>query len=272
MKLLVITPTLGSSPWLPETIASVAPFSVHHVVVAPKGIQNVLSGQFPKVMLVDDPGTGMYAAINAGIARATTDWDAFTYINDDDLLLPDFARVIKCVQSSNLPLIAYGGVRLIGTTGRRLGSIPISPEPALNRHLYAERLEPVYQHGTIVSRAAMAQLAGFDATLRFCGDSEFLARACVSGVPFHCATRCEVAAFRLRAGQLTKNRSAMIAERATVDTRLDLLAGSNTRMALAARRRFRLANVRIYLERILRHGFISFDTLLERGGADSAGG
>lgn len=269
MKLLIVTPTLGNSPWLAETIASVANLSAHHVVVAPRTTQDALSKQFPRIVLVDDPGNGMYGAINAGIAHVP-DWDAFTYINDDDLLLPDFARVMKCLHFSNRPLIAYGGVRLIDSAGRRLGSIPISPDPALNRHLYAERLEPVYQHGTIVSRGAMDQLGGFDATLRFCGDSEFLARACMSGVPFHCATRREVAAFRLRAGQLTKNRVAMVAERAAIDTRLRLLSVSNKDVSVAARRRFRVANARIYLERILRHGFVSFDSLLERGGVNPA--
>src|SRR2546423_171778 len=75
----------------------------------------------------------------------------------------------------------------------------------------------------LAARAAFEQLGGFDSSMRFCGDSEFLARACIAGVPFVRVRGPAVAGFRLRAGQLTKNRSAMMAERARVDEKLGLL-------------------------------------------------
>ena len=163
-------------------------------------------------------------------------------------------------------LIAYGGVRLIDGKGKRLGAIPISSASALNRALYAQRLEPVFQHGTVVTRAVFDAIGGFDVTLRWCGDSEFFARACVRGIPFMCATRREVAAFRLRAGQATKNRPAMRAERTRVDQQLGLLAPRPAAELRRARWRFRLANLAIYAERVARHGFLTFDELLERAG------
>ena len=52
-------------------------------------------------------------------------------------------------------------------------------------------------------------MGGFDESFRFCGDTEYMARACVAGLPFRCATLRNVAAFRLRAGQLTKNLPVM---------------------------------------------------------------
>lgn len=270
MKLLVVTPTLGLSPWLAETVASVATCApgAGHVFVAPAAAVGALARRFPRVAAVPEPGGGMYAAINAGLAAAGG-WDAFTYLNDDDVLLPDFSEVVRAVApavAGRAPLVAHGGVRLIDARGARLGAIPISPAPALNRALYAQRLEPVYQHGTVVTRGAFDAIGGFDAAFRFCGDSEFLARACVRGMPFACATRREVAAFRLRAGQATKNRAAMLAERARVDEKLGLLTPPAVGGLRAARWRFRLANLAIYAERIRRHGFVSFDRLLERGG------
>lgn len=269
MKLLVVTPTLGRSPWLPETVASVAASAgdARHVLVAPASEVASLAARFPRVRVEAEPRGGMYAAINAGLA-AVGDWEACTYLNDDDLLLPAFAAIRRAVCSlgGREPWIVYGGVRLIAADGRRLGAIPISSSPANNRALYAQRIEPVYQHGTVVSRAVIDRLGGFDATLRFCGDSEFLARASQAGVPFVCATRREAAAFRLRAGQLTKDRAAMIAERKWVDTRLGLLVAPPSRTLRVARWRFRLQNLGIYLERIRRHGFVSFDTMLARLG------
>ena len=156
-------------------------------------------------------------------------------------------------------------VLFIDERGHRLGAIPVSPDPALNRALYAERLEPVFQHGTLISRAAMNQLGGFDEMLRFCGDSELLARACVAGIPFTRVGGGPVAAFRLRAGQLTKNRASMNAERAQVDLKLALLGPERYRWA---RFRFRLANLPVYAERIVRHGWMSFDEQLVQPDAD----
>jgi hypothetical protein len=269
MKVLVITPTLGASDWLEKTLVSVAAHrgACRHVLVAPADRRPALASRFPEVTVISERGGGMYAAINTALAGCG-DWDAFTYVNDDDLLLPGFARVLAAVAPGGgaRPQIAYGGVRLIDGQGRRLGAIPISPEPGLNRLLYAQRLEPVYQQGTLVTRAAAEATGRFDEALRYCGDSEFLARACVRGVPFVRATGREVAAFRLRAGQLTKDRPAMIAERARVDEKLGLIGRRPAGPMRLARWRFRWANLPIYTERIRRHGFLTFDELLARVG------
>lgn len=267
MKILVITPTLGESPWLEATISSVAelPVPCRHVLVAPTAAVPDLARRFPGATVMPEAGGGLYAAINTGLAGAK-DWDAFTYINDDDLLLPGFARSVAALQAqTGRPGFAYGGVRLVDRTGRRIGRIPVSPQPALNRDLYAQRLEPVYQHGTLVGRGVWEELGGFDESFRLCGDSEYLARLCVHGVP---AVRVwtEVAAFRLRPNQLTKGRHAMDAERARVDAKLDLLAARRTWRHHWARLVFRSANLPGYVGRTLRHGLISFDRLLERGG------
>ncbi|MBL9202713.1 MAG: hypothetical protein JNL39_19525 [Opitutaceae bacterium] len=271
MRLAVVTPTLGESRWLAETVASVATCApdAMHVLVAPAAAVAPLSEKFPRTTVLPDPGGGMYAAINAGLVASAGVWDAFTYINDDDLLLPDFSAVVRAVSPAartRAPLIAYGGVRLIDAHGARLGAIPISPAPRLNRALYSQRLEPVYQHGTVATRAVFESVGGFDTAFRLCGDSEYLARACLHGIPFACATRREVAAFRLRAGQLTKNRAPMGAERDRVDKKLGLPAPTPRQELRVARWRFRLANLAIYAERIRRHGFVTFDGLLERAG------
>jgi GT2 family glycosyltransferase len=267
MKILVVTPTLGDSPWLAETVASVQALALdgEHVLVAPAAAGAGLAARFPGTTVVAEPGGGMYAAINAGLDMGR-EWEAFTYINDDDLLLPDFATMAATVATkAGQPFFGYGRVRLIDGAGRRQGAIPVSPSPGLNRDLYAQRLEPVYQHGTLVSRAAWAQAGGFDPAFRYCGDSEYLARLCVRGVP---AVRVsgEVAAFRLHRGQLTKNRPAMIAERVRVDEKLDLRSGGRSFRRSWARLVFRAANLPVYAERVVRHGLVSFDELLERGG------
>jgi GT2 family glycosyltransferase len=263
-RVLVITPTLGQSRWLDETVAGVArlPLAVDHVLVGPAAELPALAARFPQVGVVPDPGGGMYAAINAGLA-ACEKWDAFTYINDDDLLLPRFAQVVAQART-RAPRIVYGGVQLINTHGRRIGSIPISAVCSLNRLLYAQRVEPVYQHGTLITRAVFERWGGFDAAFRFCGDSEFLARACVNGVEFKCATLRAVAAFRLRAGQLTKNLPAMLEEHHRVHDKLQLPAAHLTPAHRWARLVFRFTNLPIYADRIVRHGFLTFGEMLAK--------
>jgi len=265
MRLLVVTPTLGTSPWLAETVASVAAHGsgARHVLVAPAAAVPGLREQFPGVAVFTEDGGGMYAAINTGLAR-WEQWDAFTYLNDDDLLLPGFANVAAAITGVGIGLV-YGGVRLVDRAGRRLGIIPVSHFPAHNRALYALRLEPVYQHGTLVTRAAWERAGAFDPAFQFCGDSEFLARLCVNGV-VACHVGGEVAAFRLHPGQLTKDRGKMEAERLQVDEKLRLRTPPAAPAAWQARLAFRGANAPAYIERILRHGFVSFDELLTRAG------
>lgn len=270
MKTIVVTPTLGASPWLAETVASVAALSLDamHVLVAPSAAVGALEKKYPRTVVVAEPveGRGMYAAINSG-AAAVGDWDALTYLNDDDLLLPRFVDVARSASDAGgRARLVYGGVKLIDAAGRRLGAIPVSRFPTMNRALYAQRLEPVFQHGTMVTRAAWEQLGGFDETLRFCGDSDLLARACVNGLPTMWVAGQAVAAFRLRAGQLTKNRAAMEDERARVDLKLGLRAKQRTLRHRWARLVFRLTNLPIYAERVARHGFVTFDELLGRAG------
>ena len=266
MNLRVVTPTLGQSPWLDETVASVRTLGLAggHVLVTPAAEAAALAERFGGVTVVAEraAGSGLYAAINDGLV-APGPWDAFTYLNDDDLLRPGFAAVVAHVGPAAGPLLVYGRVELIDGTGRRLGAIPVSTWPRYNRALYAQRLEPVYQHGAVITRAAWEQCGGFDPSFRYCGDSEFLARLCVREVPAVYAGGA-VGAFRLHRGQLTKHRSAMIEERARVDQKLGLLPPRLTLGDRWAWLAFRTANLPIYAERIARHGFITFDELLER--------
>lgn len=262
--ILVVTPTLGDSPWLADTVASVTAQEMpcRHVLVCPADRLGALSARFPNIEVYPEPGGGMYAAINAGLAAAG-EWGAFTYINDDDLLLPGFSRLAAAAQVGG-ERVVYGGVRLINTRGERAGAIPISPWSRLNRLLYAQRVEPVFQHGTIFTRAVYERIGGFDTDLKFCGDSELLARACVAQVPFHRASFGVVAAFRLRAGQLTKNLPVMLAEHHKLYAKLGLPAPRLTLKHRLARFVFLIGNLGVYLERIRRHGFVGFGEVLAK--------
>jgi hypothetical protein len=268
MKLIVVTPTLGTSPWLEETVASVAAHATGavHVLVAPACETAKLAARFPHALVVPEKEgrTGMYVAINAGMAAAGA-WDAFTYINDDDLLLPGFGTNMQvAAAAAGRPLIVCGRIKLIDAKGRRLGVISISPAPELNRALFAQRMDPVHQQGMIATRAVIDAIGPFDPSFRLCGDAEFLMRACVRGIPFVCRHRQMVAAFRLHGGQLSKHNSAMNAERERVAALHNIRATIPARELLIARRKFRIANLAGYVERVLRHGFVTTEKIIGR--------
>lgn len=263
MKLIVVTPTLGSSAWLAETVRSVAalPFHVQHILVAPGEVAPQLRASFPSATIVEETGTGMYGAINSG-AAAGSNWDLLTYINDDDTLLPGFRFAVeRAFRNRHLPFLAYGRVKLIDSAGKRIGIAPVSPFPALNRALLAQRIDPLCQQGSVVTRSAWEQLGGYDTSLRLCSDFEFLARACLRGVHFHYVNRT-VACFRLRPGQLSKSRRQMEDERQRIDDNLQLLTRKLTGRHLLTRAIFKAFNTGVYLERIARHGFRSSSDLV----------
>lgn len=252
MRLLVVTPTLGASPWLIETVASVtacAPGAVH-VLVAPEEKRQRLRAEFPGTEVVADPGGGMYAAINAGLSERR-DWDVFTYINDDDFLLPGFAEARA---AAGLERVAYGVVELVDERGRDMGPVPVSRFPRWNGLLYRSGIEAIYQHGTIIGRDVWRRAGAFDAGYRLCGDSEWFARAALLGCPF-VFRRSRVAAFRLRSQQMSRNEAAMMAEAARM--RAGLGPRPSRCMRWAATGLFRAGNLPLYLKRVFAHGLLT---------------
>ena len=116
--LLVVTPTLGESPFLDQTVASIEaqPLHIRHVISTPGRKVAELAARYPHALVVPDAGRlgGIYGAINAGIQAAKFKWDWFTYINDDDTLLPGFGLVIlQNLRDPSPSPVVYGDVELI---------------------------------------------------------------------------------------------------------------------------------------------------------------
>ena len=134
-RILVVTPTLGTSAWLDETIASVMTqgLDIVHVLAAPVSVQDELKQRFPHARVVPDAGKsgGIYGALNAALAQTPPNWDWFTYINDDDTLLPGFRDVFRGHIRSVAPMpVVYGDVALVTETGGMLSHITTERNPA----------------------------------------------------------------------------------------------------------------------------------------------
>lgn len=289
MKLLILTPTLGANPLLRETVASIAAVAalsgadkaentVRHVIVTPAHAAAAVEKIAPAAQIVseragerrggdgrggdDSGGGGLYAALNAGVdgmATAGVEWDALTWINDDDRLCgPGFAQLLRKLKTSVGVGIAYGQVGLIDGRGERIGRLPVAHCGEDLAPLLARGIVPLAQPGTVIRRAAWEKLGGLDASYRLAGDLAFFVRALVTGVRFTFAD-AEVAEFRLRAGQLSKQQEIGAREKARA---LALLNG--VAPAVGAHWRFRWQNRGVYAERVRRHGFVSMEQLYSR--------
>ncbi len=260
--LLVVTPTLGRSPWLDRTVASVAVHAgphAQHILVAPAEVLDDLRRRYPQCPLVADTvARGVYPALNLGLANAPDPrWSWFTWLNDDDEFAPGFtphlARALAHDgRKFNAPW-CYGPVRLRNGDDADLGGLAVARFPSDIMPLVQSGINPLNQQGLLVPRAWVDRLSPLREDLRICADLDFWLRAVVTGARFRCSSEV-VAVFRLRAGQISGDVSQHRAEFAKVSQALTLVPCSPLRR-LAARVRFRIGNAGVYAGRFRRSGW-----------------
>ncbi|HXB01663.1 MAG TPA: hypothetical protein VNV15_02455 [Opitutaceae bacterium] len=259
MKLRIVTATRGRLPFFNEAIASIrsACPEAGQVIVCPAAcVPSIAAGA--GVVILPETGTGLYAALNQGW-RAPGGWDAFTWLNDDDLLLaPGFGGLIEALARWPEVDVAYGRIGLIGAKGEALGALPVARRGEDLAALLARGIMPLAQPGTVIRRSLIDRLGGFDETFRSAGDLDFFVRALVAGARFE-FINARVADFRLHADQLSKHRVEVEAETARA---LQPLARAPR--SLTALLRFRLGNAGVYCSRVRRHGFMSMRELYDQ--------
>ncbi len=204
MRLLVITPSLAPGPYLEEMLASVAALGrgVTHRIVCPKGSADLYRRRVPGAEIVSDDRPGVYAALNAGLAARGAEWDAFTWINDDDLLDPAGVSAARTALARLGAGIVYGDVNYCDRRGAALGPLPVERDPGRLPALFAAELPGLSQHGTLVARAVADQLGEFDERLTLAADFDYWAHALSRGIAFAHVGRT-VGTYRLRPGQLS---------------------------------------------------------------------
>lgn len=78
-KLLIITPTLGTSRFLHETVQSVSQLRMNflHVLVCPANCVESLRNTYPGLTVLSEPvnSLGMYSAINHALIEYSMNYD-----------------------------------------------------------------------------------------------------------------------------------------------------------------------------------------------------
>ena len=268
--ILVVTPTLGVSPFLDRTVASIEaqPLHIRHVISTPARKVAELAARYPNALVVPDAGRegGIYGAINAGIAAADFAWDWFTYINDDDLLLPGFGRAVLAHLARPAPEpVLYGDVELIDERGARITRITTAARPRWIPALLHQGISPLMQQGMLFRRDVVNRLGGFDLRYRLCADLDFWLRAYADGARFAYEADC-VAQFRLRDGQLSGNTSVTRKEQDNIVAR-HLPARPSALNRALTKVAYRAYNLPRYVERFRKRGLHTSYSLLEQGGA-----
>jgi len=269
-SILVVTPTLGDSPFLDQTVRSVRahPGGVHHVMVAPAGIVASLQQRYPHAEVMPDAGraAGLYGALNVALTGTAYPWEWFTYINDDDTLLPGFGSLAESANRTTPPAdVLYGDVELIDEGGRCISRITIERNPAWIPALLQQGISPLMQQGMLFRRTVVNRLRGFDTRYRLCADLDFWLRAYVHRARFHYHPQ-RVAQFRLRPGQLSGNTLITDREQRVIVSRHlpELLPAFKRRVACW---RYRWCNLPRYVARVRSRGFQTSYELLQTEGA-----
>jgi GT2 family glycosyltransferase len=265
-KILVVTPTLGESVFLDKTVDSVMTqlLDIVHVIAAPPEKQGVLQARFPHARVINDGGkaVGLYGALNAALDQVSEAWDWFTYINDDDVLLPGFSEAFyRHMRSAAPEPVVYGDVAMIDESDQSISLVTIERDPAWIPALLQQGISPLMQQGMLFRRDVVRNLQGFDTRYRLCADLDFWLRAYVSGAKFRYYPK-RVAQFRLRSGQLSGNTATTIREQDDIVRRH--LPAPVARWKIArARWRYRVCNLPRYVARTRARGFRTSYELLQ---------
>lgn len=215
--LRVVTPTLGNSRFLNDTVASIRRITVshEHILAAPEPQVAALRSAYPHAIVIADAGKsgGMYGAIELG-RKHPGSFSWFTYINDDDCLGSEFSEHFKEVARLNCD-IGYGRVRLLSEAGGSLGEITHCHSSAYLRGVAATHRSPFNQQGTIIASTVFDRIGGFDASYRFGADFDFFARCIATGLRLH-ATEWHAGEFRCHAQQLSLQSIQFDAELADI--------------------------------------------------------
>lgn len=272
---MILTPTLGDSPYLEQTVQAVRGLDlpVRHVLVCPEEKRAGLCARFPGCEIVPDQGKagGLYGALNAGLDAAYdsgTAWDWFTYINDDDLLTPAFAKMAhRHARAGNLRTVAYGDIETIDAGGKSLGRMTVEANPAYFAALLQGGISPTGQQGMLFGAEVVHALRHYDLRYRVCADLEFWARACAGGFAFRYYPLA-VGSFRIRPGQIS-GEVELLRQQVEEITRLHFPAPVSALGRRYARLRYRLANLPRYLGRLRSVGLARSLDVLQTGGVKS---
>jgi len=172
-RILVVLPTLGERLVLLERAlrsveAQRESADVSLVMVVPSGKKEARAlGKKYGATLVDDPGAGMSAAMNAGL-DARGDEEFYIWLGDDDYYLPGGLQVLSGLLSSNPnAVVAYGGCDYVDDAGEVLWT---SRAGGLAKLILGFGPNLIPHPAALMTIEAVQTVGGYDESLRYAMD------------------------------------------------------------------------------------------------------
>jgi glycosyltransferase involved in cell wall biosynthesis len=165
--------------------------------------------------LIDDPQSGMSAAINEGI-RARNGEDFYAWIGDDDLYRPGGLQTLQSLLDQNPgAVMAYGACEYIDETNKVLG---VSRAGALAKYVQSWGPNLIPHPGSMFRLDNLQAIGCFDVDLKFAMDLDVMLKLKKTGR--FVATKKIVSAFRWHPDSLTvANHNSSIREANSVRAR-----------------------------------------------------
>jgi len=172
-KLLVVLPTLGHRLQFLEStlqscaaLAALVPTTI--AMISPSTAREARAlGERYGAQLVDDPGSGMAEAVNAGLASRSSE-SFYTWVGDDDELIAEgIDALVRALERNPLATVAYGHCDYIDEVGRVIGR---SRAGVLAQFLLPWGPNLIPHPGTVIRLGALEQVGGFDPVLSYALD------------------------------------------------------------------------------------------------------
>ena len=170
---LVVLPTLGTrNDRLRRALDSIdqqrQDISLTVALVVPRDATEARAiGTEYGAVIVDDPGRGMSAAMNAGRSAATTE-RATIWLGDDDAYEPGgLATLFRLMFSTPNAVVAYGGCRYVDDAGRQLWMSQAGP---LAKVLIGFGPNLIPHPAAMIRLDVLESVGGYDESLRLVMD------------------------------------------------------------------------------------------------------
>lgn len=210
-SVLVVLPTLGERLDTLECALSSVDAQRQDVdltltVVVPRAARKARSlAKQHGALLVDDPNSGMSAAINAGLATRTTE-EFYIWLGDDDVYQRGgLATLVRLLSSRDDAVVAYGGCDYIDHEGSVLWTSKVG---VLARWLIGIGPNLIPHPASLIRLDALESVGGYDESLSLVMDLDVFLKLKKKGS--FVSTRDVVSAFGWHPGSLTvqdRNRS-----------------------------------------------------------------
>jgi GT2 family glycosyltransferase len=212
----IVVPTMGTRPeFLRQALASIrsAGNAIIHIV-APSSAQlaSVLDRNSYDAIVVD-PGTGLSAAIDAGLRSFPPSVEYINWLGDDDLLTEcSLDHAISVLAGNPGIALVYGGCEYIDSDGK---SLWLNKSGSFAKYLMRCGPQLIPQPGALMRRDSYEKIGGLDYQYKWAFDLDLLIR--LSRVGRLQFTPRTLAKFRWHDGSLSvSGRNGSVAEASTV--------------------------------------------------------